>query len=63
MKKNLIIPYILAIGVFNFIFTAIVLTILCAIFSNTLTLRMFIEHYIVGYIILFILNLKVIKEK
>jgi hypothetical protein len=62
IKKELIFPYIMATGIFNIIVTAILSASLCICFSNTLTLKMFLENYMIGYVILFILNINIIKE-
>ena len=61
-RRELILPYSLAIGAWNAIFTVCITMILAFIFSFRVTLGIFIQNYIFGYIVLWILNLKIIEE-
>ena len=62
IEREFIIPYSVAIGVFNLIFTGVIVLILSWIFDFSLTRKIFWEHYAVGYVVLWILNLKIIRE-
>ena len=63
LKKELIIPYSIAIGVWNFIFTVIIATILSVVLSFPMTMKILTEFLFVGYVVLWLLNVKVIKEE
>lgn len=63
VDKELIVPYSLAIGIFNIIFTSVIVTILSWIFEFSLTSKIYAEHYVVGYLILWLLNLSIIKSE
>ena len=61
---RLFVAYSLAIGLFNLIFTTIItLVISCGIFHFTFTWKMFLENYVIGYIVLWLLNIKITKER
>ena len=63
IDSDLIIPYSIAIGIFNLIFSAIITVVVShLIFNFPLTWKLFIENYIVGYAVLWLLNLKIIRE-
>lgn len=62
IDKDLIIPYSLAIGVFNLLFTLILTAIAMAIFSWGFSWELLWNNYIMGYITLWLLNLKVIRK-
>ena len=62
IEREFIVPYSIAIGFFNLIFTTIIVVIAAWAFSFTLTWKMYFESYALGYIILWILNLKSIRE-
>jgi hypothetical protein len=60
--KNLIIPYSIAIGILNLVLTTILtLVVSYWIFHFPLTWKMFGENYLVGYVVLWILNIETIK--
>jgi hypothetical protein len=63
INQEFIVPYSLAVGIFNLIFVSILILILSWIFNFHLTWRIFAEHYILGYAVLWILNLKSIEDK
>ena len=61
---RLFISYCIAIGLFNLLFTVLITIIVsCWIFHFPFTWKMFLENYIVGYIVLWLLNLNIIKNK
>ena len=63
VNKGLLIPYSLAIGMFNLIFTAIIVLVVSHLmFDFPLTWGLYAEHYAIGYVILWVLNLDTIKE-
>lgn len=62
INKKLIIPYVLAIGFWNLIFTSLITIILVAVLAFPLTGRMLVESFTIGFIVLFILNLRKIRE-
>lgn len=62
IEKEFIIPYSISVGMFNLIFTGIIVFILSWIFDFSLTWRIFWEHYAVGYVVLWVLNLRIIRE-
>lgn len=63
LEKDLLIPYSIATGFFNLLFTAIITIVVSSIFSFPLTWKTFGESFAVGYVVLWIFNLDIIKEK
>ena len=61
-KKELLLPYSLAIGVWNALFTVVITFIIAFLFEFQITLGTLIHNYIAGYIVLWALNLKIIEE-
>ena len=60
--KDLIIPYSVAIGILNLILTTILTVVVSYwIFHFPLTWKMFGENYLVGYVVLWMLNINTIK--
>ena len=63
INKDLLVPYCLATGFFNLIFTTVLILVASLIFSFQLTWEVFEESFAIGYIILWVSNLDIIKEK
>lgn len=62
VDTDLIIPYSIAIGILNLVFTAILTVVVSYwIFHFPLTWKMLGENYLIGYVVLWILNIKTIK--
>lgn len=56
------IPYSIAVGMFNLVFTVILVTVFSSwVFHHPITWGVLIKSYIVGYIVLWILNVKIIR--
>ena len=63
LNNKLILSYSLAIGIFNAMFTTvIVVAVSHLIFKFPLTWKLYGVHYIVGYIVLWLMNLEMIKK-
>ena len=61
-KRKELISYSIAIGIVNFILTGLIVTIASMASLYPLTWKVFAQSYAIGYIILWILNMKLIRE-
>ena len=62
IKKELVLSYCMAIGILNLILTITIVPLVSWIFSIPLTWERFGESYLIGYLILGILNIKIITS-
>ena len=61
INKREIIPYSLAIGMFNVIFTGIIIILASIIYGFPITFKIFTKYYTIGYIVLWLMNIDVIE--
>ena len=62
IDEELIFPYSLAIGIWNIPCTIATMAICYFIFNIPITQEKIVGSYLIGYVILFMLNLKSIEE-
>lgn len=62
LDTRLIVPYCITIAIVNLICTAVVALIVVT-FTDSYSWKLFIESYTLGYILLWLANLKLIEEE
>ena len=62
INKELLLPYIMAVGALDAAFTLLGYFIVSSIFSVNLTWKDMIASFICGYVVLWIINLDIIRE-
>ena len=62
MSKREWISYSCAIGIWNILFTCVILFLLHVSFGTSITIGRFLGSYVFGYFVLWIINLEVVLK-